>query len=210
METYYYLYKITNKINGNVYIGVHKTNNLKNTYMGSGKYIKRAIKKHGLENFEKEILQTFSKQEDMYQAESLLVNEDFVKRKDTYNIKLGGQGGFDHLNKLSKDELSKRSKALNKLPNKRFAGKVHSIETKRRMSDAQKGHAGTYGFLGKKHSEESKKQMSEKISIKQQGSKNSQYGTCWIFNETKSIKIKKEDLQNYLEAGWQKGRRMIV
>ena len=41
---YYYLYKITNKINQKVYIGVHTTSNMEDGYMGSGKYLKRAIK----------------------------------------------------------------------------------------------------------------------------------------------------------------------
>lgn len=40
------------------------------------------------------------------------------------------------------------------------------------------------------------------------GVQNSQYGTCWIYNinEDKSIKIKKEELDNYLNNGWIKGR----
>lgn len=41
----YYIYRITNLINGKTYIGQHKYKKIKDTYMGSGKILKNAIKK---------------------------------------------------------------------------------------------------------------------------------------------------------------------
>ena len=40
----------------------------------------------------------------------------------------------------------------------------------------------------------------------QKGDKNSQFGTCWIHNDKESIKIKKEQLEEYISNGWIKGR----
>lgn len=43
--TYYWIYKITNLLNGKMYIGQHTTDNLDDGYMGSGIHIERAVKK---------------------------------------------------------------------------------------------------------------------------------------------------------------------
>ena len=87
---YYYLYQIRNKNNGMIYIGVHCSNKIRDRYMGSGTRIKEVIKKEGIENFEKSILEFFENKEDMLQREKEVVNKDFIKRNDTYNLIIGG------------------------------------------------------------------------------------------------------------------------
>ena len=101
---YFYTYKITNSVNGNIYIGAHKTKRLNDGYMGSGTVLKRAMSKHGVENFKKEILQFHESQEKMFEHEMHLVDQDFVDRTDTYNLKLGGTGGFDYINSIMTQE----------------------------------------------------------------------------------------------------------
>lgn len=91
-KKYYIVYQITNKLNNKIYIGVHVTENIKDKYMGSGSNIKKAIKEFGIENFEKIILFNFDNKEDMLEKEKELVNNEFIKNGDTYNIMLGGNG----------------------------------------------------------------------------------------------------------------------
>jgi len=40
------------------------------------------------------------------------------------------------------------------------------------------------------------------------GCKNSNYGKCWIIKDGKSITIEKELLEQYLNNGWVKGRKI--
>lgn len=86
----YIVYKTTNIINNMIYIGVHKTNNIDDGYLGSGKIFKSALKKYGKESFKKEVLFIFDNIEDAYSKEKELVNEDFIKSKNTYNLVCGG------------------------------------------------------------------------------------------------------------------------
>lgn len=95
---FYIVYKITNLVNNKIYIGSHKTKNINDNYMGSGKLIRQAIEKYGLINFKKEILFVFDNPRQMYLKEAELVNPDFLKRDDVYNLNPGGCGGWDYIN----------------------------------------------------------------------------------------------------------------
>jgi len=163
----YTIYKTTNLVNDKIYIGYHKTNNLNDPYLGSGKILLKAIEKYGKENFKKEILFIFDNQKDAFKKENELVDETFVNDKNTYNIKLGGEGGWDYINyKLQNDpeykkqlsiSISKASikghregklKSLGQTSSdyKNDPNKIHwnkdkpkSIETKNKMSRAKLG-----------------------------------------------------------------------
>ena len=84
------VYKITNNTNNKIYIGVHKTFNINDSYMGSSVKLKQDIIEKGIQNFKKEILFIFDNKEEMLLKESELVDKFFVEREDTYNIMLGG------------------------------------------------------------------------------------------------------------------------
>lgn len=199
---FYTIYKVTNKINGKYYIGMHKTNNLDDGYMGSGNLIKRSIKKYGVENFEKEILHVFDNAEDMKAKEKELV----VISEETYNLCPGGHGGFSYIN--SNDELvAKRDSVENKRKgydasrlweyNANRKGIPLSEDAKRKISMRLRGHTPTSGMLDKNHSEETR----YKMSLSKRGDLNHNYGRFWINNGIDSAMTDGD-----IPDGWYRGR----
>ena len=86
------IYKVHNLINGKMYIGMN-SNDSKN-YMGSGKLLKLAIAKYGIENFKKEILEECSTEEELRAAEIRWIrSENAVESSKYYNLMEGGRGG---------------------------------------------------------------------------------------------------------------------
>ena len=55
-KKYKFLYITTHIESGKYYIGKHETNKLNDGYLGSGKLLKRAIKKYGKDAFKQEII----------------------------------------------------------------------------------------------------------------------------------------------------------
>ena len=210
---FYTIYKITNKLNGKFYIGKHQTINLDDGYMGSGKLIKRAIKKYGIDNFIKEIIMIYDNEYDMNQAEKKYV----VISDSSYNLCEGGKGGFSYINnnftgadkkiasaskvhqeKLKNDNMY-RQKYIKRCIEGRNDGHMELMIQKMKIKYPE----GT--FKGKKHNNETKLKMSL-ASKNRKGINNSQFGTCWITNGLENKKIKKELLEEFISQGYYKGR----
>lgn len=154
---YYTVYKITNEVNNKIYIGCHKTEDLDDDYMGSGKVLKKSIKKYGIGNFTKEYLHIFDNPDDMFDMETQLVNEDFIKDESNYNLTLGGKGGFDGLDQI---QGQKRLKNL-------WFDDEHSDWRKNTSEQISRGlnsyyqNGGKNGFKGKTHSDSMKQNISK-------------------------------------------------
>jgi len=119
----YVVYKINNLINKKYYIGVHKTNNHNDSYMGSGKRILASIEKYGIENFNKEILYEYDEPTDAFNKEKQILDE-CLEDPNCYNLKDGGLGGWDyvHINGLTnknkhRDHYVKMAKKNHELRN---------------------------------------------------------------------------------------------
>ena len=100
----FYVYQITNMVNGKTYIGVHKTSNPQDGYLGSGLAIQRAVRKYGPHNFTKTILYECASEQEMYDQEARLVTSEFIAREDNYNMKIGGEGGWSNVDWTGKTQ----------------------------------------------------------------------------------------------------------
>lgn len=107
-----YIYKITNKINGKIYVG--KTTKDNDNYFGSGILINKSIQKYGKENFDKIILEKCDSTEMLNKSEIKWIKElNSTDRNIGYNIAKGGEGGdtiSNHPNK--KNIIQKREQSL--------------------------------------------------------------------------------------------------
>ena len=201
---FYTVYKITNNTNGKIYIGCHKTNDITDGYMGSGKLIMFAIEKYGLDNFSKEIIGTFETEDQMFAEEKNLIS----KMDPDYNIHPGGNGGWGYINEHMRDrprgsgfadEIQQKN-AQNILQDLRKNNTVWYETWKHRTSVSMRGNKNSFG---KSHTEETKKKIGQADAKHQKGKGNSQFGSMWITDDTTNRKIKKDDV---MPEGWHKGR----
>ena len=88
-----YIYKVTNLLNGKIYIG--QTHFKRENYLGSGVLISAAVEKYGPKNFVKEYIDEADTQEDLDEKERFWIKE--LKSQDLeigYNIADGGWNAF--------------------------------------------------------------------------------------------------------------------
>jgi hypothetical protein len=207
-KTIHYLYKTTCLVTNRYYIGIHSTSNLNDDYMGSGKRLRRSIRKHGVDNHIKEIIEFFENRELLIEAEKKSITEDMVLDENCMNLMGGGNGGFiseEHYNKLKKIVSENQKK---KFKNTEYYEKIKLVLLTNVKNAHKNGNIKYDNFKGKTHSDDTKQKMSDSSKGIGIGETNSQYGTCWITKEGLNKKIKKEELDSYLNDGWVKGRKI--
>lgn len=215
---YHYVYKIECSTTGCYYIGVHSTNDLEDNYFGSGTRIKESIREHGRENHSKEIIKFCSSREEASKLEAELVNEKVLLDNKCLNLAVGGRNG-----KLASREVARiaqragaksRRRLWKESPEWRemFSRSISEAQKRRNKTEKRSAILGGDFWKGREHKEETKEKMSRTHRERgnHKGEKNSQFGTCWIYNEEtlENKKIPKESLGDYVKKGWAKGRKM--
>jgi group I intron endonuclease len=160
-KIYYYLYEVTNLVNGKTYIGQHITQDLEDGYLGSGEALKSAIKKYGRDKFKREILLFARNQQALNILEMMAVTPEFCEQKDNYNLKEGGNSGRPNpetREKMRKKKLGPRNHNYGKAKTLEWKakvgaanrGKIHTEESRLKMSLAR---------IGKRHTEKTKQKI---------------------------------------------------
>ena len=197
----YFNYITTNKINGKRYVGAHKTDNIDDGYLGSGKYLLRAIKKYGKESFTRKIINKTDTIEQAHKNEKFLVEVFETLVSNGYNISpTGGLGVLGscigELNGMYEKHHSGES-----IQNMREAhiGVPLSEEHCKSISEA---------LIGREFSEEwrdnlrkAAKGVPKSEEHKKHIGDNSR-GTKWINNGKINKKVKEEKLPEFLANGW--------
>ena len=111
-----YIYKTTNLINKKIYIGKH-VGCFDESYKGSGKILRYAIEKYGIDNFKTEMIFKCESLEELNEKE-----KEFIKyykqkyKRNCYNIASGGDGGdVYYYNEYEKKLFIEKMKIVNKV-----------------------------------------------------------------------------------------------
>lgn len=219
-KKYHYIYKTTNIITNKYYIGMHSTNDIEDGYIGSGKRLWYSINKYGKENHKIEILEYLNNRGELSNREREIVNEGLLNDKMCMNLVIGGSGGFSvedakkgrkRTNEILKEKYGEN---FQQFINKRYRDSLTDIDKENLSKKIIEGQIkcgfdrNTFG--GKTHTDEAKKKMSNSKKGKYKGESNSQHGTCWVYNIKikENKKINKDEINNWINNGWVKGRKM--
>lgn len=166
---FYFIYKVTNNINKKYYIGQHRTKNINDGYMGSGKRIKAAYKKYGKVNFTKEYLYFLNDKISLYTKEKEIITEELLKDPLCYNVVPGGGGSVGNTtNAITKMKWLKENdpnwiKNKNESISIALKEKYKDPNYRKKISDGAKRRILENGHhrLGKKMSLETKEKISK-------------------------------------------------
>lgn len=134
-----FVYLWTNKINGKKYIGSH-IGSIDDKYIGSGILFQKALKKYGIENFERTILETVDDNKILREREQYYIDLHNASEDNSfYNIKSKVGGGFEHIN--NDPEMQEKNV--------------------KRLKTRWKDRPHPRGMLGKKHTKENMKKTKD-------------------------------------------------
>lgn len=135
---YGYIYKTTNTVNGKIYIGQRKSDVFLGTeYLGSGKYLKCAIKHYGEDAFTVDMIDSADTKERLDELEIFYIQQyNATDHQIGYNIALGAVGGdtYSNLSEEDKEVRNARQQATRRANNQKYVV-IHRGDVDKRVVD---------------------------------------------------------------------------
>jgi hypothetical protein len=179
-----HLYKITNKLTGDYYVGKHNGWE-QNGYWGSGLRIKSSVEKYGKENFNYEIL-CYGSPEFILKLEEKYVTLELIESDEKcLNLMVGGYGSS-----RTTKETRKKLSLVSSGKNNAMYGKKHTEATRQKITSA---------LLGKPLKEETKNKLSQITAER-----------IWINDGVANKRIILSELENYKKKGFFRGRAPLT
>jgi hypothetical protein len=202
-KKYHFIYKTTNSLSGKYYIGMHSTDNLDDGYLGSGRRLRHSINKYGKENHTREILEYCKDRKELKGREEEIVSLNEIAKNECMNLKVGGEGGFNEVDRLKGSKLGNDAFSK-KMKDPEYRAKFSKMVSDSMLEQYENGvrKVNPPNWKGRTHSEETKKKMR---NIDRTGERNSQFGKRWITNGKESIKV---DKFRDIPEGWVAGRKI--
>lgn len=209
-----FIYKTTNNINGHKYIGLCTRDDP--SYLGSGKLIKRAIKKYGKENFTREILEECDDFDILLEREIYWIEKfDAVNNENFYNLSYGGYAGSSKLLKEYWGSMTPEERKTVRNWKPHFVGLDQSGDNHISKKDpewANKVSAGVKLNWKNTPPEQRKERLKKLHSADKSGDKNSMFGRSaakeqnlkWYTNGIDNLFI----TENTQPADYRRGRTM--
>ena len=185
---------------------MHSTSNLKDGYMGSGRRLRYSLKKHGIKNHKKEILEFLPDRNSLKKREAEIINEQLLNDPNCMNLQPGGGGGFINADHAKKAQTAGTEAFVQKIKNDElFREKIIKQRADTFKEYHKLGILHQFDWNGRSHRTETKQKIGRSNSDKQSGSKNSQYGTKWIYNIELNVNKKLKNGES-IPIGWKFGR----
>lgn len=175
-EPYGIIYKITNNINGKIYIGQTKnplTNRINEHIKANNSLISRAIKKYGIKSFTIESISSAQTRKELCSKEIEFIQSSNCKSPNGYNLTDGGDGGATWTG-----PHTEKTKEILRIKN---TGWKPSEETRKNMSKAAKNKPPV--------SEKTRKRMSIALKGKTKSKESTAKRGKIIFDKTGPNKI---------------------
>jgi hypothetical protein len=185
---------------------MHSTDNLDDGYLGSGKRLGYSLAKHGKESHTKQIVEMCNSREALKLREKELITDEMRNDPACMNIAPGGGGGLNNLEHARKFHQAgyiamMKNKDLSK------AAKNNWSRHREKMLVATNSSISIAQIAAVSEATRSKRKQTMADRKHAQGSKNSQFGTCWVSREGITLKIRKDDLAVYIAQGYVNGRK---